>query len=164
MAQENIAYRLTSPIGPSGITKDTTPIPNPKAYEVLVRIHAVSLNFRDFAISKGLYPLPMKKEPIMGSDMAGEVVEIGDGVTQWKVGDRVTANFEQGHLYGPQLSWTGECFCLFYDVVHPLFLSGAFCRRCGAPTRSYFYAIFATQAPIFLHPTNRKFFARFQLF
>lgn len=32
--------------------------------------------------------------------MAGEVVAVGDGVEEWKVGDRVTANFDQGHLYG----------------------------------------------------------------
>lgn len=107
MAQENIAYRLTSVTGPSGITKHTTPIPTPKAHEVLVRIHAVSLNFRDFAVAHGLYPLPTKKEPVMGSDMAGEVVEVGEGVGEWKVGDRVTANFDQGNFYGPQLDWNG---------------------------------------------------------
>lgn len=107
MDQENISYRLSSATGPSGITKHTAPIPSPKTHEVLVRIHAASLNFRDFAVAHGLYPLPTKKEPIMGSDMAGEVIEVGEGVTQWKVGDRVTANFDPGNLYGPQLDWNG---------------------------------------------------------
>lgn len=32
--------------------------------------------------------------------MAGEVAAVGDGVEEWKVGERVTANFDQGHLYG----------------------------------------------------------------
>lgn len=108
MAQQNIAYRLTSVTGPSGITKHTTPIHTPKAHEVLVRIYAVSLNWRDFAVAHGIYPWPVMKDPIMGSDMGGEVVKVGEDVTEWKVGDRVTASFDQGNLYGPQLDWKGQ--------------------------------------------------------
>lgn len=108
MTRESTSFRLSSATGPSGITRHTSSVTTPKAYEVLVRIHAVSLNFRDFAIATGLYPLPVKKEPVMGSDMAGEVVEVGDNVTEWKKGDRVTANFDQENLYGPQMNWNSE--------------------------------------------------------
>lgn len=107
MSRQNTAYRLTSITGPSGLTAQSTPLPTPKAHEVLVLIHAVSLNWRDYGVAYGKYPLPTKKEPILCSDMAGEVVSVGEEVGEWSVGDRVTANFDQGHFYGPQMNWMG---------------------------------------------------------
>ncbi len=68
-------------------------VPRPTDGMVLVRVRATSVNYRDHIIAtmnvlqdktQGLVPL---------SDAAGEVVEIGKGVTRWKVGDRVAANF-----------------------------------------------------------------------
>lgn len=90
----------TAGAGAQSIISTTSPIPTPKAHEVLVRIHAVSLNFRDYAIVSGRYPLPLKENLVPGSDMAGEVVAVGEGVDEWQVGERVTANFDQTHLYG----------------------------------------------------------------
>lgn len=83
-----------------GISSLTGPIPAPRAHEVLVRIHAVSLNYRDFAIVNGLYPLSLKDDVVLGSDMAGEVVALGEGVHEWKIGDKVIASADQKHLYG----------------------------------------------------------------
>ncbi|KAK7018012.1 hypothetical protein VNI00_018438 [Paramarasmius palmivorus] len=68
--------------------------------DVLVKIHAVSLQFRDLLISRGTYPLPTPEYLVPGSDMAGEVLAVGEQVTQWTVGDRVCANFSLKHLYG----------------------------------------------------------------
>lgn len=90
----------TAGAGVQSITSTTSPVPTPKAHEVLVRVHAVSLNFRDYAIASGRYPLTLKENLVPGSDMAGEVAAVGDGVEEWKVGERVTANFDQAHLYG----------------------------------------------------------------
>lgn len=78
-----------------------SPVPTPLAHEVLVRIHAVSLNFRDHAMVSGRYPATLKEDLVLGSDVAGEVVEVGDKVTGWKVGERISAVFDQGHMYGP---------------------------------------------------------------
>ncbi len=64
-------------------------VPKPGAGEVLVKVHAVSVNFRDFLVMHGTYPMPCKPNPIPGSDGAGEVVEVGAGVTGWSAGDRV---------------------------------------------------------------------------
>lgn len=83
------------------ISKSTSPPPTPQAHEVLVRIHAVSLNFRDYAMTIGNYPATVKQNLVLGSDMAGEIVQLGEGVSDWKVGERVTANFDQGLVYGP---------------------------------------------------------------
>ncbi|KAK7045453.1 hypothetical protein VNI00_007706 [Paramarasmius palmivorus] len=78
-----------------------SPLPSElKSSDVLVKIHAVSLQYRELMISSGTYPVPIVDNLVPGSDMAGEVLAVGDGVTEWKVGDRVCANFAPLHLYG----------------------------------------------------------------
>lgn len=74
--------------------------PGPGAGEVLVRVRAVSLNFRDLMTVKGLYNPKMQLPRIPCSDGAGEVVEVGAGVAAWKPGDRVAGIFMQNWLEG----------------------------------------------------------------
>jgi NADPH:quinone reductase-like Zn-dependent oxidoreductase len=72
--------------------------PSPGAGQVLVRMRAASLNFRDLAIVAGKYFRgPVTQDTIPLSDGAGEVVAVGAGVTQFAVGDRVVATFTQGN-------------------------------------------------------------------
>ncbi|MDQ2835516.1 MAG: NAD(P)-dependent alcohol dehydrogenase [Acidobacteriota bacterium] len=68
---------------------------------VLIRIHAVSLNFRDLMMVKGLYNPKMALPRIPCSDGAGEVVAVGEGVTRVQTGDRVCGIFMQRWLDGP---------------------------------------------------------------
>jgi NADPH:quinone reductase-like Zn-dependent oxidoreductase len=77
------------------------PNPFPEAGEVLVRVRAISFNYRDLLVVKGMYNPKMKLPRIPVSDGAGEVVAVGEGVTQWKEGDRVAAIFMQNWLDGP---------------------------------------------------------------
>ncbi|NWK80367.1 NAD(P)-dependent alcohol dehydrogenase [Aquitalea sp. LB_tupeE] len=71
------------------------PTPVPQAGELLVKVGAVSLNFRDKAIVDGIYePHLVPKDLIPVSDAVGEVVAVGEGVTRFKLGDRVNS-----HLY-----------------------------------------------------------------
>jgi NADPH:quinone reductase-like Zn-dependent oxidoreductase len=77
------------------------PTPSPDAGEVLVRVRAISFNYRDLLVVKGLYNPKMKLPRIPVSDGAGEVVAVGDGVNLWKPGDRVAAIFMQNWLDGP---------------------------------------------------------------
>ncbi|GAA5995027.1 zinc-dependent alcohol dehydrogenase family protein [Rhodotorula paludigena] len=79
--------------------KKDVKVPEPRLNEVLVRVHAVSLNNRDIQIARGEYP-GMKQGIIPCSDMAGEVVKIGEGVSKWKAGDRVMASFTQELING----------------------------------------------------------------
>ena len=66
--------------------------------EVLVRLRAASLNFRDLAVVAGKYFRgPLTHDTIPLSDGAGEVAAVGPGVTQLKVGERVVATFTQGN-------------------------------------------------------------------
>ena len=68
--------------------------------QALVRIHAVSLNYRDWLTVQGLYN-PRQRLPLIPcSDGAGEVVATGAGVTRVKPGDRVCANFAQSWISG----------------------------------------------------------------
>lgn len=77
------------------------PTPEPGVGEVLVKIHAISFNYRDLMVVKGLYNPKLKLPRIPVSDGAGEVTAVGEGVTKWKAGDRVMAIFMQNWIDGP---------------------------------------------------------------
>ncbi|RYZ36532.1 MAG: NAD(P)-dependent alcohol dehydrogenase [Myxococcaceae bacterium] len=88
------AYELQHTTGIDGWVPVEKPQPQPGPGQALVRIHAVSLNYRDLIIAKGTYP--GTKPPIIPvSDGAGEVVAVGPGVTRVKAGDRVAPTFFQ---------------------------------------------------------------------
>ncbi|QEH33469.1 Alcohol dehydrogenase [Aquisphaera giovannonii] len=95
------AFRLHAFDGPDGYRLEERPSPSPGHGEVVVRMKAASLNYRDLLISKGLYnpKLPLPQVPL--SDGAGEVAAVGLGVTRFKLGDRVSANFMAGWIEGP---------------------------------------------------------------
>jgi len=66
------------------------PTPKPGANEILLKVHSVSVNRTlDLIVRNGKYPVKIRLPHVLGADPAGEVVAIGDGVTQFKVGDRV---------------------------------------------------------------------------
>jgi NADPH:quinone reductase-like Zn-dependent oxidoreductase len=76
------------------------PVHMPGSHEVLVRVHAASLNRRDVFVMKGQYPVGQRESLVPLSDGAGEVVAVGPGVTRFKVGNRVAAIFFQRWLTG----------------------------------------------------------------
>ncbi len=82
---------VKKPGGLSNLVIEDRPDPKPKAGEVLVRVRASSLNYHDFIVVLGGIPTPDGRIPM--SDGAGEVVAVGEGVTKWKVGDRVLSLF-----------------------------------------------------------------------
>jgi NADPH:quinone reductase-like Zn-dependent oxidoreductase len=76
------------------------PQPRPGRGEVLVKVHAVSLNYRDLLMVRGHYNPRMALPRIPCSDGAGEVVEVGEGVDSAAVGQRVAGIFMQHWLDG----------------------------------------------------------------
>ena len=80
----------------------TSELPMPEAAPgtVLIKIHAVSLNYRDLMVVKGLYNPRMALPRIPCSDGAGEIVAVGEGVSRVAVGDRVCGIFMQRWLDG----------------------------------------------------------------
>jgi NADPH:quinone reductase-like Zn-dependent oxidoreductase len=95
------AYQLPQGGGIDALVKAELPTPKPGARQVLVKVAACSLNFRDLAIVLGTYRMPVKPNLVPLSDGAGEVVEVGAGVTRVKVGDRVAGCFFQRWIGGP---------------------------------------------------------------
>jgi NADPH:quinone reductase-like Zn-dependent oxidoreductase len=90
------AYEL--PKGGAGVdalVEVERPEPKPGHRQVLVKVKACSLNFRDFAIARGSYRMGVRDDLIPLSDGAGEVIAVGTGVARVKVGDRVAGNFFQ---------------------------------------------------------------------
>jgi NADPH:quinone reductase-like Zn-dependent oxidoreductase len=82
--------------GIESVTQVVRPDPQkPGHRQVLVKVHACSLNFRDLGIVRGSYRMPVQENIVPLSDGAGEVVEVGPDVTRVKAGDRVAGNFFQ---------------------------------------------------------------------
>jgi len=112
------------------------PVPRPAAEQVLVRVHASGLNRADLLQRQGQYPAPPGSPPdIPGLEFAGEVAALGDGVTEWKEGDRVfgiiggggnaeylVADAQSVASVPAALSWTDaaaipEAFMTAYDAL-----------------------------------------------
>ena len=93
------AYEVRETTGLDGLVLNAArPEPQPAPGQILVRMHAAALNYRDQGVIKGAYGYT--KFPLIPlSDGAGEVVAAGEGVTQFKPGDRVTSTFF--------VNWTG---------------------------------------------------------
>jgi NADPH:quinone reductase-like Zn-dependent oxidoreductase len=79
--------------GPADLRMVEAPVRLPRTGEVLVRVHAASLNRRDVYVRLGHYPGPKPPTLVPLSDGAGEVVAVGAGVTRLQKGDRVAAIF-----------------------------------------------------------------------
>jgi len=73
------------------ITIETCPVPSPGPGEITVRIRASSLNYHDYGVVTGMMGPQEKRIPM--SDGAGEVIAVGQGVTEFQVGDRVVSTF-----------------------------------------------------------------------
>ncbi len=84
----NHAIRVHEHGGPEKLVWEEVPLPDPKPGEVLVRHHAVGLNYIDVYFRTGLYKAPSMPVTV-GMEGAGVIEAVGDGVTDLKVGDRV---------------------------------------------------------------------------
>ena len=80
---------ITEPGGVDKLAYETVTIPEAKADEVLVKVHAFGINRPDILQRQGLYPMPPGVTQVPGLEVAGEVVAVGAEVTQFKVGDNV---------------------------------------------------------------------------
>ncbi len=78
--------------GVENITYRDWPDPEAGAGDVVVRVRACGLNHLDIFVRRGMPGFPVPMPFISGGDIAGEIAVVGDGVTGWQVGDRVTLN------------------------------------------------------------------------
>ncbi|MBW4425085.1 MAG: zinc-binding dehydrogenase [Nostoc desertorum CM1-VF14] len=73
---------------------ETFPTPIPMTNEVLVKVHAATVNHTDIFHRSGQFFIQKSLPHILGMDVAGEIVELGAEVTNWQIGDRIVATFE----------------------------------------------------------------------
>jgi len=83
------AWLCENPVGVEALQWKELPTPNPKAGEVLIEIKAASLNFPDLLIVQNKYQMKPPLPFVPGSEYAGVIAAVGDGVTQLKVGQSV---------------------------------------------------------------------------
>ncbi|KAJ9126217.1 hypothetical protein QFC24_001940 [Naganishia onofrii] len=103
-AQQTV-YRLAKQDSYKSIQPHTEPIPTPTKHEVLIKIKALSLNYRDYAIANGTYPFPVKPDVVPLSDCSGEIIDVGSAVNTVQKGDKVVVSFDPTNQYGPQRDW-----------------------------------------------------------
>ena len=89
MSQEMQHVIITEAGGPEKLAYETVTIPTAQADEILVKVHAFGINRPDILQRQGLYPMPKGVTPVLGLEVAGEIVAVGANVTQFKVGDKV---------------------------------------------------------------------------
>jgi NADPH:quinone reductase len=77
--------------GPDSMRVVEAPRPTPHSGEILIEVHYAGVNGPDLAQRLGRYPPPPGASPVLGLEVAGRVVELGPGVTEWQIGDLVTA-------------------------------------------------------------------------
>jgi NADPH2:quinone reductase len=85
------AIGVAAPGGPEALKPQTRPVPKPGNGEALVKLKAAGVNRADVIQRQGRYPPPPGASDIPGLEIAGEVVALGQGVSRFKIGDRVCA-------------------------------------------------------------------------
>ena len=120
------AYELPKAgAGIDALVEVDRPMPRPLHRQVLVKVIACSLNYRDLGIVRGSYRAPVRENLIPLSDGAGEVVDVGPGVTRVKTGDAVAGCFFQRwaggepgpHVHGSALGGSIDGMLAEYVVL-----------------------------------------------
>ncbi|OBT83459.1 hypothetical protein VE02_07396 [Pseudogymnoascus sp. 03VT05] len=96
------AFRRSTGISPTTLESVTEEVPSLKPNDVLIRINAVSLNYRDVVMLHCKYPLPVIDRGVPSSDCAAEVVALGPEVNGFAIGDRVAPIFNLKSLDGTE--------------------------------------------------------------
>lgn len=94
------AYTIRAGAGIEGLKLTEVPTRALAPHEVRLRVHAVSLNYRDIMVAKGTYLVSSDEPVVPTSDAAGEIIETGAAVTRFKKGDRVITTFFPGWVDG----------------------------------------------------------------
>jgi NADPH:quinone reductase-like Zn-dependent oxidoreductase len=98
--QRQYQFTRSEPQGPFTLQQVDALVPHPGPHQVLIRVHATSLNRRDLFVMRGQYPVGTRQTIIPLSDGAGEVIAKGASVTRFRLKDRVAGIFFQTWLDG----------------------------------------------------------------
>ena len=100
---------MSGPGGPEVLRMATRPVPVAKPGQVLVRVAAAGVNGPDMMQRKGLYPAPPGASDLLGLEIGGQVVGLGEGVGGWRVGDEVCALTDGGGYAEYCVADAGHC-------------------------------------------------------
>lgn len=98
-----------APGGPEVLIPVIRPVPQPGPDEVLIKVMAAGVNRPDVLQRLGLYPMPPGTPTIMGLEIAGTVVAVGEEVTRWRIGDGVCALVAGGGYAQYCTAPAGQC-------------------------------------------------------
>ncbi|WP_062060792.1 NAD(P)H-quinone oxidoreductase [Cellvibrio sp. OA-2007] len=87
----------------------TMAVPQPNADEVLIRVYAAGINRPDILQRQGAYPAPADASPILGLEVAGEIIACGEKVKRWQLGDKVCALVNGGGYADYSLAPAAQC-------------------------------------------------------
>lgn len=91
LPKEMTLIEITTPGGPEVLQPRQAAVPEAGPGEILIRVHAAGVNRPDALQRAGKYPMKPGMSPILGLEVAGEVVALGDGVSEYAIGDKVCA-------------------------------------------------------------------------
>jgi putative PIG3 family NAD(P)H quinone oxidoreductase len=95
--------------GPDVLALAEVPMPQPGRGEVLIKVAAAGVNRPDVLQRMGVYPPPPGASAVLGLEAAGEIVELGEGVSLWQLGDKVTALTAGGGYAEYAVAHEGSC-------------------------------------------------------
>lgn len=119
ISKEMRAIGFEEPGGPDVLVEKSVAIPELRADEVLVRVHAAGINRPDLLQRAGKYPPPPNASPLLGLEVSGTVVQLGDGVQNMLVGQRICALTNGGGYAEYVAVPAGQCLPVpdGYDMV-----------------------------------------------
>jgi putative PIG3 family NAD(P)H quinone oxidoreductase len=91
LSHSMLAIEISSPGGPDVLLPAAVPVPVPGHGQIIIRIAYAGVNRPDALQRAGMYAPPPSASPLPGLECSGTVVEVGPGVTRWKIGDQVCA-------------------------------------------------------------------------
>jgi NADPH:quinone reductase-like Zn-dependent oxidoreductase len=98
-------YQFTKSVSIEDLQQVERPDPAPGPHDIVLRMRAASLNFRDLAIIRGNYHVDVLAPLVPLSDGAGEVIRIGNEVTRFRVGDLACPTYLPEWIDGPIRPW-----------------------------------------------------------
>ncbi|MBO9666826.1 MAG: NAD(P)H-quinone oxidoreductase [Bdellovibrio sp.] len=110
------AIEISHPGGPEVLVVKERSVPKLKDGEVLIKVKAAGVNRPDCAQRQGTYPPPPGAPDILGLEVAGEIVEVGPGVTHWQKGEPVCALVSGGGYAEYVAAPEGQCLPIPYDL------------------------------------------------
>ncbi|MEL6520158.1 MAG: NAD(P)H-quinone oxidoreductase [Pseudomonadota bacterium] len=116
MPEKMQAIEITQPGGPEVLQMAERPIPKPAVGQIVIKVAYAGVNRPDALQRAGLYAPPPDASDLPGLEAAGEVAEIGPGVTEWAVGDKVCALLPGGGYAGYAMTFAAHALPIPADM------------------------------------------------